>query len=202
MRAPPADQAAGAAQPAPSLSRGRSPGSNLERVTDRVSSTPFGFIASLAVVAVVGLCCVLPLGWMLWQVGSNPGTLRGLVPDAFHLRLLARTLFYNGSVAVIATLLALPAALVLGRGRGKVAAALWFALPVALLMPSLAYAYGWSQVVRMAGLRLVPGGAGDVARCVLTLAAWLWPLPAGLLGVALRRVDVNLQQQALLDGAL
>ena len=150
----------------------------------------------------VGVCCLLPLAWMAWQVAAQPSTLRALLPDAFHLRLLARTLGYNGAVAILATLLALPAAAALGRGRGKFAAALWFALPVALLMPSLAYAYGWSQFLRRLEVTLIPGGAGDVARCVLTLAAWLWPLPAGILGLALRRVDVNLQQQALLDGAL
>ena len=159
-------------------------------------------LASAPVALVVGLCCLLPLGWMLWQLVAYPSTLKALLPDAFHLRLLARTLGYNGAVALLATALALPAALALGRGRGRLAMALWFALPVALLMPSLAYAYGWSQFLRMLGVHLVPGGWGDVARCVFTLAAWLWPLPAGILGLALRRIDVNLQQQALLDGAL
>mgnify|MGYP006149946531 CR=1 FL=1 len=31
--------------------------------------------------------------------------------------------------------------------------ALWFALPLALLMPSLAYAYGWSQFLRVVDVR-------------------------------------------------
>ena len=155
----------------------------------------------MPVFLLVGVCCVLPLGWMALQLVGNPSTLRALVPDAFHARLLGRTLGYNGAVAVLATLMALPAALVLGRGRGLAATLLWFALPVALLMPSIAYAYGWSQFLRILGIALEPARRGDVARCVFTLAAWLWPLPAGIVGLALRRVDVSLQQQALLDGA-
>ena len=139
---------------------------------------------------------------MTWQILANPQSLRGLVPTPFQLRLLGRTLLYNGSVAIVAAFLAIPAALVLGRGRGIAARLLWFALPVSLLMPSLAYAYGWSQVLRLRNVTLEPASPPDVARCVLTLAAWLWPVPAGVLGLALRRVDVNLQQQALLDGAL
>lgn len=159
-------------------------------------------LSAFTVALLVGVCCALPLAWMVVQLGASPSTLRALLPDAFHLRLLTRTLGYNGAVAILATTVALPAACVLGRGRGKLAAALWFVLPVALLMPSLAYAYGWSQFLRLMGVTLIPAGPADVARCIFTLAAWLWPLPAGILGLALRRVDVNLQQQALLDGVL
>ena len=154
------------------------------------------------VAIVVGICCVLPLAWLVFQVAANPSTLRALWPDPFQRRLLARTLLYNGAVAAVATVVALPAAIVLGRGRGRAATVLWFVLPAALLMPSLAYAYGWKQFLRLLHVDLVPAGAGDVLRCILTLAAWLWPLPAGILGLALRRMDSSLQQQALLDGAL
>jgi hypothetical protein len=43
-------------------------------------------------------------------------------------------------------------------------------------------------------------GAADVARCVWSLATWLWPIPAAVAGLALRRSDTQVQQQALLDG--
>lgn len=188
---------------------------------------------------IVGLCCGLPLLWLIAQTLRHPAALEGLLRlDPFHLRLLARTLAYNGGVAVLATLLALPAAAVVGRGRGWAAIVLAFALPVSLLMPSIAYAYGWSQFLRLTSptmgetlsrllsgtwldaagldiqqitngsggsdrlLHFVPAGRADVARCIWTLAAWLWPLPAGVIGLAMRRLDVNLQQQALLDGVL
>lgn len=181
------------------------------------------------------VCCGLPLLWLVAQIVANPVSLSGLRMDAFRWGILGRTLGYNAGVAVIATVLALPAALVLGRGRGRLAAALWFFLPVTLLLPSLAYAYGWAQVVHLvsgpagrvlgvffrddspalawlgillahtpdgAQMRLDPAGRADVFRCVWSLATWLWALPAGIIGLALRRTDADLQQQALLDGAL
>ena len=166
------------------------------RLRRALLATPVGLV--------VAVCCVLPLAWLLWQILANPSALAGAVPSGFQLRLLTRTLAYSAAVAAVATAVALPAAVVLGRGRGWVATVMWFALPVSLLMPSIAYAYGWSQFLRIArdGTPLVPGGPADVLRCILTLAGWLWPIPAGVIGLALRRVDVNLQQQALLDGAL
>lgn len=39
-------------------------------------------------------------------------------------------------------------------------------------------------------------------RCIWSLATWLWPIPAAAIGIALRRMDIQLQQQALLDGVL
>src|SRR5438105_5067158 len=74
--------------------------------------------------AAMAVCCGLPLAWLLVQIIAAPASLGGLRMDAFRWALLARTLGYNCAVGVIATVLALPAALVLGRGRGAVAAAL------------------------------------------------------------------------------
>lgn len=150
---------------------------------------------------VVFACCVLPLGWMLVQVARHPGSVTRVVPTAFYAGLLGRTLAYSVAVAVLATVLALPAALALGRSRGRFAAALWLLLPAALLMPSVTYAYGWQLFLRGLGVELELAGAADVLRCVATLATWLWPIPAGVLALALRRVDPDVQQQALLDGA-
>ncbi len=148
------------------------------------------------------LCAGLPVAWLAWQIASNPGSLAGLRLDRFHLALLARTLGYNLAVALLATILALPAALVLGRGRGWIAAALWFLLPISLLIPSITYSYGWAQFLRLLHLQPALAGAADVTRCIWSLATWLWALPAAVIGLALRRLDSDLQQQALLDGAL
>lgn len=186
------------------------------------------------------LCCGLPLGWLLLQLVLYPATLAALWPDAWYLRLLGRTLGYNFAAALIAMTLGLPAALVLGRGRGFFAGLLWFLLPASLLLPSIAYTYGWSQFLRLAAeplgalaaqlpagsrawfddlglvlqayryadgsesprLVLALAGPADVFRCIWSLGTWLWPLPAGIIGLSLRRLDANLQQQALLDGAL
>src|SRR5213078_3393039 len=90
----------------------------------------------------------------------------------------------------------------LGRGRGWVSSALWFVLPISLLLPSLAFAYGWKQFFRLIRCEFEPAGFGDTLRCIWTLATWLWPLPAGVIGISLRRMDAHVQEQALLDGAL
>ena len=176
------------------------------------------FLTSLPAVLIVGICSGLPLLWMVGAViFASPQVRAELHITSFRAQLLARTLGYNGLAAVLATLMGLPAAFVLGRGRGWIARILWVILPAALLMPSLSYAYGWAQgarllrtflidhygipFVRHYGLTFMPGGVMDTLRCIWSLAAWLWAVPAGLIGLALRRLDTNIQQQALLDGA-
>jgi ABC-type Fe3+ transport system permease subunit len=166
-------------------------------------------LTALPAAAIIFICSALPLGWMLLVVIANPAVRHELSLTAFRAALLGRTLGYNAAAAVIATLMGLPAAFVLGRGRGLLAKVLWVILPAALLMPSLAYAYGWSQVVRIIrpwmhplGISFEPTSPADVFRCIWSLAAWLWAVPAGLVGLALRRLDTAVQQQALLDGAL
>ncbi len=248
-------------------------------------------------VAVCVVCCLMPLAWMAGAMALNPAVWRELRLTAWRAGLLERTLGYNGAAAVLATAMGLPAGLVLGRGRGLLSRFLWVLLPAALLMPSLSYAYGWTQVVRLARdwtfdgsgwvyqlahdarpigpgpalvaslaacgagllflpvrwwLRLlltvtvavaagvialsafpvlrdptrrafaqvvfrlfaglyrgenvrlvvVPGRGLDTFRCIWSLAAWLWAVPAGLIGLALRRMDTDVQQQAVLDGVL
>jgi ABC-type Fe3+ transport system permease subunit len=166
-----------------------------------LTATPAALIALI--------CCVLPLLWMLAAIIANPDVRSELKMTQFRAALLERTLLYNGAAAIIATAMGLPAGLILGRGRGCFAKILWVILPAALLMPSLSYAYGWSQFVRLSrpffrpmGITFIPGGNADILRCIWSLAAWLWAVPAGLIGLALRRLDPNVQQQALLDGAL
>ena len=146
------------------------------RLRRALLATPVGLV--------VAVCCVLPLAWLLWQILANPSGRRRRAGAASNCDCLARTLAYSAAAAV-ATAVVLPAAVVLGRGRGWVATVMWFALPVSLLMPSIAYAYGWSQFLRIArdGSPLPPGGPADVLRCILTLAGWLWPIPA-VIGLA------------------
>lgn len=160
-----------------------------------------GWLAA-PIVVVVLVSAGLPLVWLLWQIVGNPVVLAEARPTWFRTALLGRTLLYNGAVAVIATVIGLPAALVLGRGRGWVRRILFFALPVSLLLPSLTYAYGWSQFLRLVNRYPEPAGFWDVVRCVWSLATWLWPIPAAAVGLALGRMDTQVQQQALLDGAL
>jgi iron(III) transport system permease protein len=119
------------------------------------------------------------------------------------------------TAAAIAVALAIPAGLALGRGRGLRSILLWIALPIGLLLPSIVFAYGWKQFLRLIGVwyghagiqtqnafDFVPASAPDILRCIWTLATWLWPLPAALMGLSLRRLDTQVQEQALLDGVL
>lgn len=148
---------------------------------------------------IVGVCAVLPLGWLVGQILLDPTTLSQVRFDSFHLRLLVRTIGFNGLAAVVAVGLAIPVALVLGRSRARL---LWLALPVSLLLPSLAYTYGWKQFFRLLSVEFDPGGAADVLRCIWSLGTWLWPIPAGVVALSLRRLDLQVQEQALLDGVL
>ena len=268
------------------------PGRPSDRFTSVLTASPAVLIAVV--------CCLMPLAWMGGAMALNPDVWRELRLTQWRAGLLERTIGYNGVAAILATGMGLPAGLVLGRGRGLLSRFLWVLLPAALLMPSLSYAYGWSQFVRLlrewvydgsgwvygqahdphylgplpslllvvaggctgflgirqwriwvrllvpvlvlgafdaafglsAGwgatngpivravaklvflatrhlytgdnVRLVvaPGGRADTFRCIWSLAAWLWAVPAGLIGLALRRMDTDVQQQAVLDGVL
>jgi ABC-type Fe3+ transport system permease subunit/DNA-binding beta-propeller fold protein YncE len=167
---------------------------------DRQECLPHQISAGAIVWIISILCCALPLGWMVVALFSSPGAMAALHPIGFHLHLLARTLLYGFAVALLASGLALPVAVVLGKGRNLIAGVLGFVLPIALLLPSIVYAYGWLQVLRIGHINPVAGGSGDVLRCIWTLATWLWPIPAGVIGLSLRRLDGDLQQQAMLDG--
>jgi DNA-binding beta-propeller fold protein YncE/ABC-type Fe3+ transport system permease subunit len=164
--------------------------------------SPPALLAKALVWLIVAACCLLPLGWIIFQIVANPTTLREMHVDAWREALLGRTVLYGTAVGVIATLLALPAAWMIGRGRGWGVLLLGFLLPISLLIPSLVIAYGWKQLVRITGLEFELAGFWDVMRCIWSLATWLWPAPAMVIGLSLRRTDPQVQQQALLDGVL
>src|ERR1051325_1302869 len=63
---------------------------------------------SIALIALVALCSALPLLWITFQIAAHPQVLVEAWPSAFRLGLLARTLVYNGAVAIVACALALP----------------------------------------------------------------------------------------------
>src|SRR6185436_682680 len=119
------------------------------------------FLSVFPSIAIVAICCGLPLLWIVFVIASNPSVRTDIHPSAFRLDLLLRTLGYNFGAAIIATLMGLPAGLVLGRGRGWFARALWFVVPAAMFMPSLAFAYGWSQALRLAGITPFPASRWD-----------------------------------------
>jgi ABC-type Fe3+ transport system permease subunit len=165
--------------------------------------------AGIPAVLIVAICSALPLTWMAIVLLSNPQVRGEFNLTAFRSELLGRTIGYNLLAALIATAMGIPAAFVLGRGRGLLARILWVALPAALLLPSLSFAYGWSQFVRLMREHVAflhgsfkPNGPADIFRCIWSLGTWLWAVPATLIGLSLRRMDTSVQQQAVLDGAL
>ncbi len=161
-----------------------------------------GSLAAGGVVwVIVGLGALLPLAWLAGSLLATPSAWSEAWPDPWRRGLLGRTLLYNGLAAAGATLLAVPVAAALGRGRSRWAKALWLALPVPLVLPSIVLTYGWKEALRHLGIEPVPADPADVARCIVSLATWLWPVPAAVVGLALRRLDPAVQEQATLDGA-
>ena len=167
----------------------------------RRSRQPGSLAAGGVVWAIVGLCALLPLGWLAGSLLGFPAAWGEAWPDAWRWGLLGRTLLYNGLAAAGATLLAIPVAAALGRGRSVFAKSLWLVLPVPLVLPSIVLTYGWKEALRHLGIEPIPADPADVARCIVSLAAWLWPVPAAVIGLALRRLDPAVQEQATLDGA-
>src|SRR5437867_1486911 len=100
----------------------REPGTHSSRGRTSLLAAPVWLVVLLA--------SGLPLAWIAFQIVSNPRVLVEAIPDAFRLKLLGRTLLYNGAAAAIATAIGIPVGLVLGRGRGIVAKLMWVALPV------------------------------------------------------------------------
>ncbi len=169
-----------------------------------MSGTP-GFVESLSarwlLWAVMGVCAGLPAAFLLWLIAMHPGALVELPGDPFRLRLLGLTALYSLGAGVIALLLALPGAVVIGLGGRRQAAVAAGVYGMLLLLPSLTYAYGWSQFLRMFDLTPAWTSPADVFRCVWTLACWLCGVPAVAVGLALRGTDADVLQQSLLDGA-
>lgn len=150
---------------------------------------------------VVLISCGLPLAWMAYQLIVRPEIWREAVPDAFRWWLIARTFGFSVLAGSLATLLAIPIAIALGTS-GRFVRALWFLLPAPLLVPSVVITYGVGMMLERIGFDPVPQSIGDVFRCLIAIAIWLWPIPAMMLAYALRRLDTNVLMQARLDGAL
>ena len=148
---------------------------------------------------VIAICCGIPLAWLFGELLTNADVWRAAMPDAFRVRLIARTFGLDGLAATLATGVAVPVALATARPRLRW---LWLLLPVPLLMPSLVLTYGWKQLFAAHGSEPMPQSFADVTRCVIALASWLWPAPAMLVAFAVRRIDGNVLLQARLDGAV
>jgi ABC-type Fe3+ transport system permease subunit len=138
---------------------------------------------------------------MAYQLIAHPDIWREAVPDAFRWKLIARTFGFAILAGSLATAISIPIAIALGTG-GRFIRLLWFILPVPLLVPSVVITYGVGMLLERIGFDPVPQSVGDVVRCLIAIACWLWPIPAMMLAYTLRRLDPNVLLQARLDGAL
>jgi iron(III) transport system permease protein len=144
-----------------------------------------------------GLLFGLPLGWMC--VALLSGAVWAW--DGYRTGLLLRTVGLTVGVVAVAAVFAWPVARVIGVASGWPRAVVLLFAPATLVLPTLVHAYGVGQAIRLSGVMLEPGSAGDVLRCVMTLGGWLWPAVAVPLGLAWRRLDAGVLQAAELDGA-
>lgn len=163
---------------------------------------PRGSTLSLIAVAIVAFG--MPLAWLTWTTAQ--AAWREPSFDAYRWGLLVRTLIYSGLAGALATALGLIVARVLrapqARRPGELSRRLLLAcVPATLIIPSLVYAYGGQQTLAVLGFSVQPASLADVARCVVTLAAWLWGVPAAVVALAWHRLDPSTLQQARLDGA-
>ena len=110
-------------------------------------------------------CCALPLLWLVWQLLNYPQALSQISFTGYRGRLLLRTVGYNACVALLAVLMGLPAAFVIGRGKSWLAKVVMFLVPLPLVLPSITYAYGWSQQLRLLNSLPFPSGRADVLVC-------------------------------------
>lgn len=142
---------------------------------------------------IVGLCCAVPIGWALALLIMEPATLCEAWPTGGRGEVLLRTLGVNGTAALIAVGIATLVFPTMHRRVGIVAAA------VALAMPGLAWAYAGAEFLRWVG-PFAPQSWPDVARGIVSLGLWLWPVPAVLMSVAHARTDRAVLDAAALDG--
>ncbi len=166
-------------------------------------------VTGLPALLIIGVTSGLPLLWTAVVILQHPGSLADIWLSSFRLKLLASTLLYNALVAMLATIIGLPAGWVMGRNRGWMGKVMWACALGTLLLPFLAFGHGWNEAFRITrpfwkaiGVTFSPGGVSDTARCIWTLASWLWGVPAVIIGLALRRLDPDLQLAGWLDGAL
>lgn len=155
--------------------------------------------ASLALWLVVGACCGAPIVWLIGRMIFNWNDLAPALLDARSFEALSRTIFLNGLAALVACVFGVAPAVWIGSSRRPWLAITLVALP--LLLPSIVVTYAWRESLNLLDCLPRPGSLLDELRCSLTLACWLWPVPALSMGIALRRMDRAMLWHARIDGA-
>ena len=177
--------------------------------TPASSRTWDGVGGLLILLAVTLTCIVLPALIVLWRIGSEAFSSSSAFPHSTLLpwRLIGLTLAYSGGVAILATILAVPAAIVI-RAQGW-RWGLWVCTP--MMLPSyLAYS-GWGLLraprtllgdaierAAQGGARWLPAAVGEVL-AIGGLALWAWPIAAVMLALHWSRIDAGALDALSLD---
>lgn len=147
---------------------------------------------------IVGLAVAVPVCWLIFKTILHLDSVRNQF-DAQLFESTLRTFLHSASVATLACAVGVPAGLSLGFSRRRQAlAVVMLALP--LLVPTLVHSYAWREALMLVRLDPRPQSFADELRCVITLTAWSFPVPAGVIGLYLKRVDTSPLLQATLDG--
>jgi ABC-type Fe3+ transport system permease subunit len=156
-------------------------------------------LLTLALVLLVLTLCGLPLLWSAILAGGAIGGVS--IELAVQWPVVWRTIFLNAVSATIAVLLATPVGITLAMSRTKWRSLLWLLLPAPLLMPSIVMTYGWANLLSLLHLTPRPQSVADLARCVVSLSAWLWPAGAVVMWAMISHSDWSWLQAARLDGS-
>src|SRR5690554_2411307 len=107
---------------------------------------PVSMLAGTLGVGVVAVCCLPVVGWLGVQLLMHPGEIVRTLQAEWGVMLAS--VLYAGSSAAAAVVVGLPVAVVLGRGRDRVAMAFAAVMMLGLLQPSIVYTYAWVQLLR------------------------------------------------------
>jgi len=131
-------------------------------------------------------------------VGAGAEGVPGVV-SATAARLLGMSVWMAATATALALMVSVPAAAVWASAAGGrwAAPAVAAAMALVCVTSPMVYSFGWQRMLDARGV----GGAGGVAACTLIWAAWLWPIPAMMLGAAWRRHGRAAFEAALLDAS-
>jgi iron(III) transport system permease protein len=153
--------------------------------------------------AVFGVCCILPVAYLLTTTTTVAGG--ALMPDSRQRGLLYNTALLGIGTALLATAIGAPLGIALARVpfRGKTLLRLVAAVPV--LLPPYVVALAWVFLGGSRGLLSRLGGADGLSEwtnslpgAVLVLSLVLYPLSMLATEAAVRRIDGRLEEAALL----
>jgi sugar lactone lactonase YvrE/ABC-type Fe3+ transport system permease subunit len=147
----------------------------------------------------VGLVCGLPVIWSL--IGLATPAAWEMLGESHVWAKHGRTATLTLVATLLAATLAIGPGIVLSRGRGVAFLAMLALAAATLAIPEAAWSYGMAEAWRQSIGTPARDSWSDLARAAMTTALQVWPIPAGVLAVALARVPADVLEAATLDGA-